>query len=282
MRSTNPDIELARSFPRDFLWGAATSAYQVEGAIDEDGRLPSIWDVFAHQPGRVIDGETGDHACDHFHRFREDIALAAELGLGAYRFSVSWSRVLPTGSGPINEAGLDFYDRLVDALLEQDITPVLTLYHWDLPDTLQQRGGWGNRETVEAFADYADVVAARLADRVGLWITHNEPWVAAFEGHGVGTFAPGANDWRLAAQAAHHLLLSHGRAVQVLRERGAASIGIAVNMTPTVPATGAPEDAEAAAHADDYINRWFLDPIFRAGYPERFWARLERDGCAPR
>jgi beta-glucosidase len=267
-----------RPFPAGFLWGTATSAYQIEGAAGEDGRGPSIWDTFAHEPGRIENGDTGDVACDHYHRFREDVDLMAGLGLNAYRFSVSWPRVLPGGDGAVNARGLDFYDALVDALLEHGIAPVVTLYHWDLPQALQERGGWAARATADAFAGYAATVAERLGDRVRLWITHNEPWISAFVGHAHGRLAPGIADWKVATQAAHHMLLSHGRAVLALRAAGVAEVGIAPNLTPVAPGS----DRAAATLADEFVCGWFLDPIFRGAYPERAWSRLVERGLEPR
>jgi beta-glucosidase len=241
----------------------------------------SIWDTFAHTPGRIEDGATGDVACDHYHRFREDVELMASLGLGAYRFSVAWPRVLPHGDGAVNTRGLDFYDRLVDALLEHGIVPALTLYHWDLPQALQDRGGWTNRSTADAFAAYAEIVADRLADRVRIWITHNEPWVSSFVGHVDGTFPPGLRDWKAGTQAAHNILLSHGRAVAALRANGAELVGIAPNLTPIVPASERPEDVAAAARADESLNAWYLDPVFRGAYPGGLWDRLVERGLQP-
>jgi beta-glucosidase len=255
-------------FPDGFLWGAATAAYQIEGAVDEDGRSPSIWDTFSHTPGKVLGGDTGDVACDHYHRWQGDIGLMRELGLGAYRFSVAWPRVMPGGTGPVNERGLDWYDRLVDGLLAAGITPFVTLYHWDLPQALQDRGGWGNRATVDAFVAYAEAVARRLGDRVQHWITHNEPWVVAFLGNLMGIHAPGLQDRRLALQVAHHLLLSHGRAVPALRAAGAREVGITLNMAPGRPLAPGTDDDAAARRFEGFMNRWFLDPLFRGGYPE--------------
>ncbi len=254
-------------FPDTFLWGAATAAYQIEGAWNEDGKGESIWDRFSHTPGKTQNGDTGDVACDHYHRWREDVALMRDLGLRAYRFSVSWPRVLPAGVGAVNNAGLDFYDRLVDALLEAGIQPFLTLYHWDLPQALQDRGGWAARETVAAFANYADVVSRRLGDRVKHWITHNEPWVVAFLGHQTGEHAPGITNgpWLLVA---HHLLLSHGEAVPVLRHNSpGARVGITLNMSPAHPASESEADRAAALRFDGFMNRWFLDPLYGRGYP---------------
>ncbi|MFL5666063.1 MAG: glycoside hydrolase family 1 protein, partial [Ktedonobacteraceae bacterium] len=211
------DTHLAASFPAGFLWGAATAAYQIEGATREDGRNPSIWDAFAATPGKTYLGETGEIAADHYHRMPEDVALMAELGLGAYRFSISWSRVLPDGTGAVNARGLDFYDRLVDELLAKGITPLATLYHWDLPLALHDQGGWLKRDTALAFADYAELMGRRLGDRVDWWLTQNEPWCAAFLGYGNGVHAPGIKDMQAAAVAGHHLLLSHGLAMPRLR-----------------------------------------------------------------
>jgi beta-glucosidase len=255
-------------FPEGFVWGAATAAYQIEGAVAEDGRGPSIWDTFSHTPGKTLNGDTGDVACDHYHRWRDDIALMRALGIGAYRFSIAWPRVQPQGMGGPNEAGLAFYDRLVDGLLDAGITPFATLYHWDLPQALQDRGGWARRETADAFAAYVDLVARRLGDRVKHWITHNEPWVITFLGHVLGEHAPGLRDWGLALPVSHHLLLSHGRATAALRAaRGDAQVGITLNLSPAHPATGSAADRDAARRFDGYLNRWFLDPLFGRGYP---------------
>ncbi|WP_026370204.1 GH1 family beta-glucosidase [Kallotenue papyrolyticum] len=262
-------------FPDDFVWGAATAAYQIEGAVDEDGRAPSIWDTFSHTPGKTWNGDTGDVACDHYHRWPEDVQIMRDLGLEAYRFSIAWPRVIPGGWGQPNPRGLDFYDSLVDALLAANITPFVTLYHWDLPQALQDRGGWANRDTVEAFLEYAEAVVQRLGDRVTHWITHNEPQVVAFVGHALGLHAPGLTDQRTALQVAHHLLLSHGRAVPLLRSaRAGMQVGITLNLSPVVPASQQPEDQRAAALYDALINRWFLDPVFGRGYPQELLAQL--------
>jgi beta-glucosidase len=259
----------ARSFPDDFLWGTATAAYQIEGAIAEDGRGPSIWDTFSHTAGKTFNADTGDVACDHYHRWQTDVKLMQELGCQAYRFSIAWPRVLPNGTGQPNVQGLDFYDRLVDELLAANITPFVTLYHWDLPQALQDKGGWANRETVEAFVEYADTVVARLGDRVTHWITHNEPWCVGFLGHYFGEHAPGARDLRTALQVIHHVLLSHGRAVPVLRSaRAGAQVGITLNLSPCYPASDSAEDSAAAQRFDGFMNRWFLDPLYGRGYPE--------------
>lgn len=260
-------------FPEGFLWGVATSAYQIEGAWNEDGKEPSIWDTFTHTPGKIHDGSTGDVACDHYHRWREDIALMKELGLKAYRFSVSWPRVIPQGRGPLNPKGLDFYDRLVDGLLEAGIVPFLTLYHWDLPQALQNLGGWVNRDVAYYFADYAAVLARRLGDRVIYWATHNEPWVMSWVAHGWGEHAPGMRNPKAALQVAHHLLLSHGLAVDVIRDQVGpkAQVGIVLDLSPIYPASDDPKDRVASWQADGFRNRWFLDPLFRGSYPTDMW-----------
>jgi beta-glucosidase len=262
--------ELASAFPSDFLWGAATSAYQIEGATHEDGRGLSMWDRFAALPGTTYQGETGEIAADHYHRMEEDVALMAELNLNAYRFSLSWPRILPQGTGAINQRGLDFYDRLVDALLARGIQPLATLYHWDLPVALQDRGGWLFRDTAYAFAEYAEVVARRLGDRVGWWLTQNEPWCSAYLGYADGTHAPGVRDKNLAVIAGHHVLLAHGLSVPRLRAHISpqAQVGIAIDFYPVYAADDRPETLLAIKRADAFRNRWFLDPIFHGSYPE--------------
>src|ERR1700722_16299154 len=226
------------SFPKGFVWGAATSAYQIEGAAAEDGRGESIWDRFARTPSKVEDGSSGDVACDHYHRWKGDIALMKRLGLHAYRFSIAWPRIVPAGRGAINPAGPDFSSRLVDGLLESGIEPYATLYHWDLPQPLQDEGGWANRATAEAFAEYADAVSRKLGDRVRQWITHNEPWCASMLADQAARRAPGLTDWPSALAASHHLLLSHGLAVPILRANSpAAQVGITLNLCPAVPAS---------------------------------------------
>ena len=260
---------LARRFPPGFLFGTATAAYQIEGGHDADGKGPSIWDAFCRQPGAISTGETGDVACDHYHRWREDVALLRDLGCNAYRLSISWPRVVPSGSGAVNEAGLAFYDRLIDELLKNGIRPFVTLYHWDLPQALQDRGGWTAPETVTAFGRYADAVARRLGDRVHDWMTLNEPEVVAFAGHWVGVHAPGVRDFKTAVNVSHHLLLAHRNAGDALRAANRdARVGIALNLSPADPATDSPADAEAAGRMDGYLNRWFLDPLFGRGYPK--------------
>jgi beta-glucosidase len=265
---SNSDADFL-AFPRGFAWGAATAAYQIEGAWNEAGRGPSIWDTFCHQPGTIENGDTGDVAADHYHRWAEDVALMADLGLNAYRFSISWSRVLPEGRGKVNPAGLDFYSRLVDALLARGIQPFVTLYHWDLPQALQDRGGWANRDIVHYFADFAHLVGGRLADRVTHWITHNEPQVTAFSGHLHGQHAPGVHDPVVAFQVVHHLLLSHGYAVEALRDAVSHSqVGVTLNLSPVHPASDAEEDHDAARRVDGMNNRLFLDPVLLGCYPD--------------
>jgi beta-glucosidase len=270
------------SFPQDFVWGAATSSYQIEGATGEDGRGESIWDRFARIPGKVLDGSNGDMACDHYHRFPEDVRLMRSLGLRAYRFSIAWPRIQPTGRGKPNPRGLDFYSRLVDRLLEAGIAPFATLYHWDLPQALQDEGGWPTRSTAEAFVEYASVVGRALGDRVKDFITHNEPWCAGVLGHQRGLHAPGLTDWRAALEAIHHLLLSHGWAVPVLRgESHGARVGITLNLTPVVPASASPADHDACRRFDGYYNRWFLDPVHGRRYPADMIADYVALGCLP-
>jgi beta-glucosidase len=252
-----------------FCWGAATAAYQIEGAATEDGRLPSIWDTFSRVPGAIDGGDTGDVACDHYHRWREDIALMGRLGLNAYRFSVAWPRVVPTGGGAVNRPGLAFYDRLVDGLLEAGIRPFVTLYHWDLPQALQNLGGWPERDTAYRFAEYAAVVAEALGDRVTDWTTVNEPLCAAWIGHLEGLMAPGLTDLRAAVRASHHLHLAHGLGVEAIRANATlpASIGVVNNLSPCEPASDSDADRAAAVRMDGHVNRWWLDPVAGRGYP---------------
>ncbi|MFE7613197.1 GH1 family beta-glucosidase [Streptomyces celluloflavus] len=271
--TTVPASPLPR-FPRDFLWGVSTSAQQIEGAVDEDGRGPSAWDVFTARPGRVKDGSDARVATGHYHRYREDVALLKGLGVGAYRFSVAWPRVVPAGRGPVNGAGLDFYDRLVDELLAAGVRPVATLFHWDTPQPLEEAGGWLRRETAEHFAAYAEVVAARLGDRVAHWITLNEPAELTLLGYGLGQHAPGRELVFDALPAAHHQLLGHGLAVQALRARGARSIGIANSHGPTWPASAAEADTAAADLYDLLLNRLFADPVLLGRYPDEELAAL--------
>jgi beta-glucosidase len=268
-----------RTFPRGFLWGVATSAFQIEGGADRDGRSESIWDRYAATPGRIHDASDARVACDHYRRWREDVGLLRELGVNAYRFSIAWPRVLPNGRGAPNPSGLDFYDRLVDALLEAGIRPMATLYHWDLPQVLQDQGGWGSRATAEAFVGYADAVSRRLGDRVGHWVTHNEPWCIATLGHENGEQAPGARDPALALRVAHHVLLSHGWAVPALRANvPRAELGVVLNLVPADPASPSEADRDATRAFDGFFNRWYLDPLFRAEYPADAIADRVRQG----
>lgn len=257
------------AFPQDFVWGTATASYQIEGAVREGGRGESIWDRFSHTPGKIANGDTGDVACDHYHRWREDIALMRELGISAYRFSVAWPRIMPNGWGRVNDAGLSFYDRLVDGLLEAGITPWLTLYHWDLPQVIEDQGGWPNRTTADMFAEYVDALSRRLGDRVKHWITLNEPWCSAFLGYLLGEHAPGRRDMRAALGAAHTHLLAHGQAVPIVRSNSpGAQVGITLNLAHTYPASDRDDDHEAAQRFDGFFNRWFLDPLYGRTYPE--------------
>ncbi len=268
MNGTSGDGALGpRRFPPGFLWGASTSAYQIEGAVDEDGRGRSIWDTFSHTPGNVHGGDTGDIACDSYHRAEEDLALLSELGLGAYRFSIAWPRVQPTGRGAVNQPGLDYYRSLIDGLLARGIAPVATVYHWELPQELEDRGGWANRDTAARFADYAQLLAQALGDEVAMWITLNEPQQAAHQGYRVGTHAPGKTDFALAAAATHHLLLGHGLAMEAMRGvlPGRIPIGISLDLHP-IRAAG--DDAlDAAAAVDAETNRIFLEPVLHGAYP---------------
>ena len=260
-------------FPPAFAFGTATASYQVEGAVGEDGRGPSIWDTFSHTTGKIRGGDTGDVACDHYHLWREDLDLMRALGLTAYRFSVAWPRILPAGRGAVNVRGLDFYERLVDGALERGLAPHLTLYHWDLPQALQDRGGWLDRGPAVALADLARIVAGRLGDRVASWATLNEPFCSAFLGHLFGTHAPGLSDPQAALVASHHLFLAHGLAVQALRaELPRARVGLVNNPAPIHPASDRPEDLAAARRMDALRNRWFHDPLFGKGYPREVLA----------
>ena len=262
------DATKVRAFPSTFLFGAATAAYQIEGAAHEDGRKDSIWDAFCRLPGAVVGGDNGDVACDHYHRYREDVGLMSDLGLQTYRFSTSWARVRPDG-GPVNAKGIDFYSRLVDELLEKNILPWLTLYHWDLPQALEEKGGWVNRDTAYLFQDYAMSVHDALGDRVTNWTTLNEPWCSSFLSYIGGEHAPGRQDPEAGLAAGHHLLLGHGLTIQSLRERDA-SLGLGITLNLTVPDPVDPTDAgdlDAVRRIDGQFNRFFLDPIFRGEYP---------------
>jgi len=255
-------------FPDDFVWGVATSAQQIEGGRNEDGRADSVWDRYALQKGAIEGGSDPFEACDHYHRWREDVELMSWLGIGAYRFSTSWSRVMPERTGGANPEGLDFYDRLVDALLAAGIEPFVTLNHWDMPAVLMETGGWASRDAVAAFVEYAAAVTKRLGDRVRQWVTHNEPWCVATLGYEEGCHAPGHTDPGEALRAAHHLLVSHGLAVEVIRRNvQQASAGIVLNLSPARPHSDTDEDREAARRFDGLFNRWYLDPVFRGEYP---------------
>jgi beta-glucosidase len=269
------------TFPDGFRWGAATAAYQIEGAVEEGGRRPSIWDTFARTQGKVYRGHTGDVACDHYHLYPQDVALMAELGIGTYRLSVAWPRIKPDGSGPVNRRGIEFYDRLIDELLGHGIDPMVTLYHWDLPQALEDAGGWTNRDTAEHFADYTAAVVARFGDRVTTWTTLNEPWCSAFLGYGSGHHAPGRQDPTAAFLAAHHLLLGHGLALQRLRAAGARETSITFNLTRVRPRD--PDDradTAAAAVIDGLQNRMWLDPVLRGDYPDDVRGLFHRFGAA--
>lgn len=256
-------------FPKEFIWGAATASYQIEGAWNEDGKGESVWDNYAHKPYRIDNRDTGDVACDHYHHMPEDITLMKTLGLQSYRFSVSWPRILPEGLGRVEPRGLDFYDRLVDNLLEAGIIPMATLNHWDFPQVLQDKGGWPNRDSVDWFLEYAQVVFKKFGDRVHMWATHNEPHVIAFRGYADGVFAPGIASYPQAFQATHHLLLSHGKTVQLFRQMGLkGQIGIVLNLSTYHPKKDDPADASAAQRLENLVNNLFLDPVFKGRYPE--------------
>ena len=281
------------TFPANFVWGVATSSYQIEGAYNKDGRSFSIWDTFCRTPGKVAGGDTGDVACDHYHLWEEDLELIKNLGVGAYRFSVAWPRVIPEGKGAINQKGLDFYDRLVDGLLERNLTPYCTLYHWDLPQVLEDKGGWVERDTAYIFADYAEVVTERLGDRVASYATLNEPWCSAYLGYGNGHHAPGYSDQKMSLAATHHLLLGHGLAMPRMRQNAPqAEHGIVLNLAQVYPETDSAEDKAAAERFDTWNNLLYLDPLFKGSYPQELVDNLDelmpevREGdlktiCAP-
>ncbi|MDR1388016.1 MAG: beta-glucosidase [Propionibacteriaceae bacterium] len=264
------DSALAGRFPADFCWGAATASYQIEGAASADGRGPSIWDVFARQPGTIVNGDNGDVACDHYHRMGQDVALMSEMGLRAYRFSAAWPRVQPDGRGPANRQGLDFYSRLVDSLLEAGLAPVLTLYHWDLPQALEEAGGWPGRQTALRFADYAELMAEALGDRVKTWSTLNEPWCSAFLGYSSGVHAPGRRDEAAALAAAHHLNLAHGLAAQAIRGVLGPGADVSVTLNPHVvrAASSSQADQEAKRRIEAIGNEVWIGPLLRGAYPE--------------
>ena len=265
-------------FPAGFVFGVATSSYQIEGAIQEDGRGVSIWDTFCREPGRISDGSSGDVACDHYHRWPQDLDLIRDLGVDAYRFSVAWPRIQPTGSGAVNAAGLDFYERLVDGMLSRGLKPYATLYHWDLPQPLQDAGGWDHRDTAFRFAEYARVVAERLGERVVSYATLNEPWCSSILSYQIGEHAPGLRDRRAALSAAHHLLLGHGLAIRELRSVvPGAELGIVLNLNPAYAASGSAEDRAAATRVDGEFNRWFLEPLLVGEYPREVWQAYGAD-----
>lgn len=256
------------TYPPEFIWGAAASSYQIEGAWNEDGKEESIWDRFSHTSGNIKNDDSGDIACDHYHRYKEDVALMKELGLRAYRFSISWPRVLPKGRGNINKPGLDFYHRLIDELLGAGIEPWLCLYHWDLPQSLQDKGGWANRDIVQHFASYTALIARQFGDRVKKWVVLNEPAVVAVAGHLLGIHAPGIKDVNAFLKVSHHLLLSQGKAIQVLRDINPNfEVGTALNLSPVYPISSNSKDQEAASRLDECWNRWYLDPLFKGEYP---------------
>ncbi|MCK5738772.1 beta-glucosidase [bacterium] len=275
--STNNLIQ----FPENFHWGTATAAYQIEGAPREGGKGESIWDRFSHIPGKIHNNENADMACDHYHRWQDDVKLMAEMGINSYRFSLAWTRILPQGYGALNDSGLSFYDKLIDELLANNIKPFVTLYHWDLPQALQDRGGWANRDTAYYFRDYAGEVSLRYGDRVKNWITHNEPAVTTFIGHHQGVFAPGIADLKTALQTAHHLMLSHGLAIPVLQENGGGKAGITLDLAPAHPASDSDADQQAAKREFDQYCNWFLLPLFKGAYPEEMAASYEAAGLMP-
>lgn len=282
MKSTRTDavpILTRGDFPADFRWGCSTSSYQIEGAANAGGRGESIWDRFCATSGTIRDNTSGIVACDHYHRWPEDIDAARDLGLNSYRFSFAWPRIFPEGIGATpNKKGLDFYSRLVDGMLERGLEPWATLYHWDLPQALQDRGGWNNRDTVAAFVDYSDAISRLFGDRIKHWITHNEPWCTAFLGHHEGVHAPGIKDFKTALQVCHHVLLSHGLAIPVIKANVPdARVGIALSLHPLIPASDSPQDHDATLRHDGLRNRWFLDPLYGRGYPADSWKLCGKD-----
>lgn len=266
-------------FPKEMRWGAATAAYQIEGAADMDGRGPSIWDTFSKTPGKVLNGDNGDVACDSYHRFEEDIQLMKELGIDIYRFSVSWPRIFPSGTGEVNEKGLQYYHDFVDALVENGIEPMCTLYHWDLPQALQDKGGWDNRETIDAFADYAEFMFKEFNGKIKKWITINEPWCVSFLSNFIGLHAPGFTSLQLAANVAHHLLLAHGKAILRFRNSGfEGEIGYAPNTEWNEPFSNKQEDIDACRRATGWFVEWFFDPVFKGSYPKFMVDWFEQKG----
>lgn len=267
-------------FPEDFYWGAATAAYQIEGAWNEGGRGQSIWDTYAHAPGNIRNGDNGDIACDSYHRYEEDIAYMKELGLRTYRFSISWSRVFPNGTGELNKEGLAYYHRLVDKLLENGIEPFCTLYHWDLPQTLQDIGGWKNRETIEAFTQYSEIMFQSFQGKIKYWTTFNEPWCVSFKAHYIGDLAPGEKNLQSALDVAHHLMIAHGRTVKLFRKLGVpGQIGYAPNVSWRTPFSPKQEDVDACRRRIGWMVEWFMDPLFKGEYPEFMAAAFEAAGA---
>jgi beta-glucosidase len=268
---------MTSTFPPGFMWGAATSAYQTEGSLDADGRGRSIWETFAAQPGAIEGGGDGSRACDSYRRWRDDVELVSELGLGAYRFSLAWARVMPEGRGRVETRALDHYERVVDALLDRDVMPMLSLNHWDMPAALMSDGGWAGRSTVDAFAEFAVAVADRLGDRVTSWITQNEPWIIALLGYQLGLHAPGVRDLRASVAAGHHVLLGHGAAADAIHARAVdAQVGCTLSLFPCEPYSDDPHDLRAAYGSDGYVNLWYLDPLAGKGYPDDMREHYER------
>ncbi|MDZ7672651.1 MAG: GH1 family beta-glucosidase [Halanaerobiales bacterium] len=265
-------------FPKDFIWGAAAASYQIEGAYDQDNKGESIWDRFTHQKGNILNNDTGDIACDHYNRYKQDVQLMKEIGLDSYRFSVSWPRIFPKGKGKINQKGIDFYKRLTDELLKNGIKPTATLYHWDLPQVLQENGGWANRDTVKYYHEYAMKFIEQFEGRIDTWITHNEPWVASFLGHAFGHHAPGIKDFNTALQVLHNILLSHGMVVRSFKEEEIeGKIGITANLGEFQPVSDDKEDLAAAWRQDNFINKIVLDPLFKASYPKQLFEFLTKN-----
>ncbi|ADU28569.1 GH1 family beta-glucosidase [Evansella cellulosilytica] len=271
-------------FPKDMRWGTATASYQIEGAANIDGRGPSIWDTFSKTPGKVLNGDNGDVACDSYHRYKEDVAIMKDLGITTYRFSFAWPRVIPNGTGEVNQLGLDFYHNFIDELIANDIEPMATLYHWDLPQALQDKGGWGSRETIDAFVEYAELMFKEFNGKIKYWITFNEPWCASFLSHYGGEHAPGFTDLQLGMDAAHHMLVSHGKAVQKYRELGVkgGQIGYAPNVEWNEPYSNKQEDIDACRRAGGFFIEWFMDPVFKGSYPQFMldWFK-EKEGVEP-
>jgi beta-glucosidase len=265
-------------FPDNFIWGTATASYQIEGAHNHDGKGESIWDRFTHIPGNIVNNYNGDKACDHYYRYKEDVSLMKEMGLDSYRFSIAWPRIFPCGKGQVNQKGLDFYRALINELKENEIKPMVTIYHWDLPQALQFHGGWTNPETVKRFEEYSEVLFREFGDGVDLWVTFNEPWCISFLSNQIGEHAPGNQDYETALKVAHNVLIAHGKAVRIFRQQNLNSqIGITLNLFPVHSLTTSEEDKEAAELMDCYKNRWFLDPVFRAKYPEKLFGIYKRE-----